>query len=41
MQYTFRKATAADLGTIMDIIQEAKEQMSREGKHQWDDSYPT
>lgn len=41
MQYTFRKATAADLGAIMDIIQEAKEQMRREDKHQWDDTYPT
>lgn len=40
MPYTFRPATADDIDGIMAIIAEAKEQMRREGKHQWDDTYP-
>ncbi len=40
MEYTFRKATTADLDGIMTIIEEAKQQMKREGKHQWDQGYP-
>ena len=40
MTHTFRPATATDLDGIMAIIAEAKEQMCREGKHQWDDTYP-
>lgn len=40
MPYTFRPATADDIEAIMAIIAEAKEQMRREGKHQWDDTYP-
>lgn len=40
-EYTFRKASAADTDRIMEIIEEAKRQMAREGKHQWDETYPT
>ncbi len=31
MEYTFRKATLADFDSIMNIIEEAKAQMAREG----------
>ena len=40
MEYMFRKAVASDLGRIMEIIEEAKQQMHREGKVQWDATYP-
>ena len=41
MDYTFRKATYDEVCRIMEIIEEAKQQMKREGKHQWDENYPT
>ena len=41
MEYVFRKAVAADICDIMTIIDEARAQMILEGKHQWDESYPT
>lgn len=41
MEYTFRKASTNDIHHIMEIIEEAKSQMAREGKHQWDENYPT
>lgn len=41
MEYTFRKASDADINRIMEIIEEAKQQMASEGKHQWDEAYPT
>ena len=41
MEYTFREASTADIPRIMEIIGEAKRQMAREGKNQWDDAYPT
>ena len=37
---SFRTATEADLTAIWQIILQAKSQMSREGKHQWDEQYP-
>lgn len=40
MEYIFRKATMAELDGIMEIIEGAKRQMAREGKDQWDDTYP-
>ena len=40
MEYTFRKASAADIPRIMEIIGEAKSQMAREGKNQWTEAYP-
>lgn len=40
MDYTFRRANDAEIGRIMEIIEQAKKQMDREGKHQWDDTYP-
>lgn len=41
MEYTFRRASASEVDRIMEIIEEAKQQMDREGKHQWDETYPT
>ena len=41
MEYIFRKATAVENGSIMEIINDAKQQMLREGKSQWNESYPT
>lgn len=38
--FELRKATDADLPRIMEIMEQAKQQMYREGKHQWDESYP-
>ena len=29
-----------DIGAIMEIMRQAKVQMLREGKHQWDETYP-
>ena len=41
METTFRKASTTDINRIMEIIEEAKLQMAREGKCQWDEAYPT
>ncbi|MBQ8521884.1 MAG: GNAT family N-acetyltransferase [Bacteroides sp.] len=35
-----RSATLSDLPRIWQIIRQAKAQMVREGKHQWDENYP-
>ena len=41
-QLTIRKATLADLPSIMPIYDKAKESMRRTGNpHQWDSSYPS
>lgn len=40
-EYTFRRATTADTDRIMEIIEQAKRQMWREGKDQWTAAYPT
>ena len=40
MEYVFGLAEKNDLTRIMEIIGQAKNQMYREGKRQWDDSYP-
>ena len=37
---TFRQAAENDIDGIMTIIRQAVSQMLREGKHQWDDTYP-
>lgn len=37
----FRPATKTDADRIMEIIEQAKQQMFREGKRQWDETYPT
>lgn len=37
---TFRKAVESDIDGIMTIIGQAVSQMLREGKRQWDDTYP-
>lgn len=39
--YHLRLATSADLASAWDIIVQAKAQMLREGRKQWDDRYPT
>lgn len=39
-EYTFRRATPADTDRIMEIIEQAKRQMWREGKDQWTAAYP-
>lgn len=38
--FTFRLATENDAARIWEILQQAKAQMYREGKQQWDESYP-
>lgn len=38
--YTFRKASAADAGAIMEIIDFARHKMLDEGRRQWDEHYP-
>lgn len=38
---SLRSATAGDLQAAWEIILQAKAQMYREGKHQWDENYPT
>lgn len=38
--YVFRAATGADASRIWEIIRQAKEQMHRENRQQWDESYP-
>ena len=40
-QYRLRKAAAEEIPAIWEIILQAKAQMYREGKHQWDENYPT
>ena len=40
-QYRLRKAAAEEVPAIWEIILQAKAQMYREGKHQWDENYPT
>ena len=40
MQLTFRKATAEDAARIWEIILQAKAQMLRQNKQQWDETYP-
>lgn len=37
----FRLATPADVERSMQIIEEAKAQMRREGRNQWNEKYPT
>lgn len=38
--FNFRVAQATDVDRIWDIIQQAKAQMRKENKQQWDESYP-
>ena len=38
---TFRFAVASDADRAMEIIDEAKATMRREGRNQWNESYPT
>lgn len=38
--YNLRPATETDASRIWEIIQQAKAQMYRENKQQWDESYP-
>lgn len=40
-QFVFRRSEPVDLDRIWTIILQAKDQMYREKKHQWDESYPT
>lgn len=40
MQFIFRKATTEDAERIWEIILQAKTQMLRQNKQQWDESYP-
>ena len=39
--YRLRPATMEEIPVIWEIILQAKAQMYREGKHQWDENYPT
>ena len=39
--YRLRPATMDEIPVIWEIILQAKAQMYREGKHQWDENYPT
>ena len=39
--YILRPATMEEIPVIWEIILQAKAQMYREGKHQWDENYPT
>lgn len=39
-EFTFRKATTQDAERIWQLMLQAKAQMYREGKQQWDESYP-
>ncbi len=38
--YTFRPAQASDLPRVWELVQQAKVLMDREGRRQWDESYP-
>lgn len=40
MEYTIKPAVASDVPRIMEIIEQAKRQMYREGKQQWNEAYP-
>lgn len=40
MEYIIRLATINDIVRIIQIIEQAKEQMFREGKQQWNATYP-
>jgi GNAT superfamily N-acetyltransferase len=40
MNYHFRKATASDLSTIWEIIQQAIVRRKNDGSQQWQDGYP-
>lgn len=40
MEHIFRKASTAELGRALEIIDEAKQQMRKEGKNQWNETYP-
>ncbi len=37
----FRRTTAADLGSIMDIIRQAQEYLKNQGIDQWQNNYPS
>ena len=39
--YILRPAAMEEVPAIWEIILQAKAQMYREGKHQWDENYPT
>ena len=39
--FILRPAIMEEIPVIWDIILQAKAQMCREGKHQWDENYPT
>ena len=39
--YRLRPAMMDEIPVIWEIILQAKAQMYREGKHQWDENYPT
>lgn len=39
--FILRPAIMEEIPVIWDIILQAKAQMRREGKHQWDENYPT
>ena len=41
VEYIFRKLTLAHLDEAVKIIEEAKQQMLRERKRQWSETYPT
>ena len=40
MNYIFRPAVSSDIPRIMEIIEQAKTQMAKEGRKQWDVNYP-
>lgn len=40
-KFILRKASAGDIPDAWQIMLQAKAQMYREGKHQWDENYPT
>lgn len=40
MEYTFRKATIADLGQIWSILEDAIARRKADGSEQWQDGYP-
>lgn len=40
-EYTLKQATIDDFTLIWEIILQAKAQMYKEGRQQWDESYPT
>ena len=40
MQYQFRKASAADIPAIWEILQQAIQRRKKDGSNQWQDGYP-